>query len=352
MPQRNELFADSPVLLIDDIAENLQLLEKMLNWAGFGNLRSFTSAQGALSILPEFDPHLVIVDLMMPGMTGYEFLENVRSDPSHDPLLPVLVFTADLTTEAKVRALELGASDFLTKPGDAIEIGLRVRHFLAARRLHVELQKHNEELEAKVHERTEHLAIARKEAVEILAMASEYRDDDTGQHSHRVGDMSAAIAEELGMNEDFVEALRLVAPLHDIGKIGIPDYILHKPGKLTTEEYEAIKLHVSIGAKLLYGKSSPLLNLAWEIAKFHHERWDGRGYGTGLVADGIPISARIVAVADAFDAITNDRPYRKGRSASEAMEELNSMSGKQFDPKVVEALNRVLDGALTLQKAA
>lgn len=340
-----ELTADlagSPVLLIDDNAANLTLLQRTLEWGGFTNIHACARGREGLDLLPAVNPHLVILDLMMPGMSGYEFLEAVGRKQHAEGLLPILVYTADLTAQAKIRALELGAADFLTKPGEAVEICLRVRNFLRTRLMHVELQRSNEVLESRVQRRTEHLAIARKEAITLLGKASEYRDDDTGQHSQRVGDVSASIAAEIGLDGQTVESIRLVAPLHDIGKIGIPDHILHKPGSLTEDEYEEMKLHVKIGADLLARCASPMLQLAQEIALYHHERWDGKGYIRGLAGEDIPIGARIVAVADTFDAITNDRPYRQARPVSVALEIIANASGTQFDPLVVEAIHRVL----------
>jgi putative two-component system response regulator len=335
-------IAQTRLMAIDDNVENLRLLERVLEWAGFRNVRCFTSGQEGLDAITSFNPDLIILDLNMPKMNGYEFLKRVRQEFSTTCYLPVLVYTADLSMEAKIRALELGASDFLTKPGDAVEIKLRITYFLRAQQLHFDLQHHNQLLELKVRQRTELLDVARMEAVELLAGACEYRDDDTGKHTQRVGELSAAIAQELGLDPDFVESLRLVAPLHDVGKIAIPDYILHKPGSLSTEEYGIMKCHVGIGANLLEQKTSPLLQLAAEIARYHHERWDGKGYQAGLAGEAIPLSARIVTVADTFDAITNDRPYRARRSVSEALQELTNMAGSQFDPSIVAALHRHL----------
>lgn len=335
-------MARSPLLLIDDSVENLKVLERMLEWAGYANVHSCTGAKQGLDALGVFHPELIILDLMMPVMDGYEFLKRIREDSPHGGFLPILVFTADLSSEARTKALDLGAADFLTKPGDAIEIQLRVRNFLRMRKMHAELQNQNEILEARVRQRTEHLTIARKEAVEVLASACEYRDDDTGQHARRVGETSAGIASELGLEPDFVESLGLAAPLHDLGKIAIPDTILFKPEKLSEEEFTLMKRHPGIGADLLGEKTSPLLQLAKEIALYHHERWDGNGYEAGLAGEAIPLSARIVCVADAFDAMTSDRPYREARSRFEALEELKAMSGTQFDPAIVKALHRYL----------
>ncbi len=345
-------MAESPLMLIDDNCGNLHLLSCVLQWAGFTNLRSYTCARSALNDLATFDPHLIILDLSMPGMNGYEFLHRVREAAPPNAFTPILVYTADLTPEARNRALELGASDFLTKPGDAIEIKLRVRNFLRTRKMHTDVIDQNHLLEERVRERTEHLQLAWREAVELLGAACDYRDDDTGRHTHRVGELSAEIAAELGCSAAFVESIRLVAPLHDVGKIAIPDAILHKPSRLTDDEYESMKAHVEIGAALLSQKTSPLLQMGMDIAKYHHERWDGGGYCEGISGEGIPLCARIVCVADAFDAMTNDRPYRKGWTAERALFELNTCAGAQFDPEVVAAINRVMHEAVTSDRMA
>lgn len=346
-------LAQCPLLLIDDNAENLKLLNRVLEWAGYTNICSTTSAKEGLELIPILHPDLVILDLLMPEMDGYEFLRSCQEGSALGGFLPILVFTADLSPEAKNRALELGASDFLTKPGDAIEIQLRVRNFLRMRNMHTELEDQNLILEAKVQQRSEHLVIAWKETVAVLANACEFRDDQTGQHARRVGELSSEIARILGQSSSFVESIRLVAPLHDIGKIAIPDPVLFKPGKLSEAEIKEMRRHVAIGANLLSEKTSPLLQMAREIAEFHHERWDGKGYEAGLAGNSIPLSARIVCVADAFDAMTNDRPYQKGRAHFKALEELRAEAGKQFDPDIVDAIHRVFEAEpLSAKKAA
>lgn len=351
-PKPGDSMARSPLLLIDDNVENLKLLERLLEWAGYANVRCCTSALEGLAAIDAFKPDLIILDLRMPEVDGYEFLRRVREDAAVGTFIPILVFTADLTSEARTQALELGAADFLTKPGDAVEIQLRVRNFLRMRKMHIELENQNQILESKVRERTELLTIARLEAIEVLASACEYRDDDTGHHARRVGTLSAGIAGELGLDADFVESIQLAAPLHDLGKIGIPDNILFKPAKLSDEEYAVMRRHAALGAALLGEKKSPLLQLAREIAEFHHERWDGKGYDSGRSGLDIPLSARIVSVADTYDAITNDRPYRKGRTQFEALEEIKAMAGTQFDPAVVEALYRFMNFAPSASRQA
>ncbi len=331
-------LAQSSIMIVDDNSSNLMILERVLNLINLKNIRSFSRSRVALDSFLCAPPDLLILDLAMPELDGYAFLEAIGESRPQDKLLPVLVYTADLGAEAKIRALGMGATDFLTKPGDAVEIQLRVHNFLSMARLHRDLQWYASHLEDRVLERTADLELSRREAVMLLSRAAEYRDDETGQHTMRVGDLSARLAEKLGLDINFGASLRMVAPLHDVGKIGIPDYILRKPTTLTEDEYALMKTHAIIGGDLLAETQSPLLQLAKEIARHHHERWDGKGYPSGLAGEDIPISARIVAVADAYDAITNDRPYRKARTQHEALVEIRHQSGHQFDPTVVDAL--------------
>ncbi|TMI98780.1 MAG: HD domain-containing protein [Bacillati bacterium ANGP1] len=211
--------------------------------------------------------------------------------------------------------------------------------------LHLQLRGRNALLELRVRERTRELEDAYFEMAERLAAAAEFRDDDTGEHARRVGELSAVLARNLGLAADEVELIRRAAPLHDVGKIGIPDHILLKPGTLIPEEFELMKTHVKVGAGILSEGKSGLLRLAEEIALTHHERWDGTGYPVGLKGEAIPLSGRIVAVADVFDAIISPRPYRKARSTEEAIEVIENGAGSQFDPRVVDALMAHVDQA-------
>jgi putative two-component system response regulator len=231
--------------------------------------------------------------------------------------------------------------DFLTKPFDAVEVVLRIKNLLRTRSLHRQLQGQNELLDQKIRKRTAELEDTQVEILERLALAAEYRDDDTGEHTKRVGETAARIAEALGWSKADVELMRRAAPLHDVGKIGISDSILLKPGKLTPEEFELMKTHTTLGAKMLSGGQFPLLKLAEQIALTHHERWDGTGY-IGLSQEAIPLAGRIVTVADVFDALTSERPYKKAWSWNEAIEEIQSQSGRQFDPHVIETFLNVV----------
>lgn len=331
---------DARILLVDDEHPNVLLLERLLHRSGFARYRSTTDARAVLQLFDDFQPDLVVLDLHMPHMDGFVLLEQLQARVPADAFLPILVLTADISSAAKQKALASGAKDFLTKPLDIVEIGLRIRNLLHTRFLHLRLQDQNELLADRVRERTRELEVARQETLERLARASEYRDFDTGKHAQRVGELSALIAEELGLAEEQVTLIRLAAPLHDVGKIGVPDAVLLKPSNLTREEFEQMKSHTAIGAGLLSGSRSPLLQLAQEIALYHHERWDGLGYAR-LQGPEAPLAARIVALADVFDALTHDRPYRDAWSMDRVIEEIRQQSGLQFDPMVVEAFLRV-----------
>jgi putative two-component system response regulator len=317
------------------------LLEGILQEEDYSDCRSITDSRQVLPIFLEYQPDLILLDLQMPYLDGFEVMKQLRGRVAPGAFLPILVLTADITSEAKRRALTEGATDFLTKPFDATEVLLRIRNLLQTRALHLQLQNQNQLLEQKVRERTLELEQTQIEIMERLALAAEYRDDDTGEHTRRVGQMSAQIAQTLGLSEAEVELIRRAAPLHDVGKIAIPDSILLKPGRLTPEEYEQMKKHAMLGAKMLSGGRFPLLQMAEEIALTHHERWDGTGYML-LHGETIPIAGRIVAVADVFDALTSERPYKKAWSHRAAMDEIQGQSGRQFDPRVVDAFLEVV----------
>src|SRR5579859_1503608 len=322
------------ILIVDDQPSNVLLLEALLQDDDLGVLRSVADSRQVLPAFLDFQPDLVLLDLQMPHPDGFEVMQQLRRCILPEQFLPILVLTANIAPEAKRRALAEGASDFLTKPFDPAEVILRVRNLLHTRYLHLQLQDHNQQLDTKVRERTAELEETQLEILERLALAAEYRDDDTGEHTKRVGRMSAEIAQVLGLSPAEVELIRRAAPLHDVSKIAIPDAILLKPSQLTIEEFEQMKTHTSIGAKMLSGGRFPLLQLAEEIARSHHERWDGSGY-MGLVREQIPVAGRIVTVADVFDALNNERPYKKAWSRADAFEEIQRQSGRQFDPRIV-----------------
>jgi putative two-component system response regulator len=278
----------------------------------------------------------------MPHLDGLEVMRQLN-EIAEATYLPILILSADVTPEARREALSRGAKDFVNKPFQAEEILLRMRTLLETRFLYIQIQGQNQLLEAKVRERTRALEAAQIEIVERLAMAAEFRDDNTGQHTQRVGQTSALIARQLGMPDTQVALIRRAAPLHDVGKIGIPDTILMKIGRLTPEEFNVVKTHTQIGARILSGGKFPLLRLAEEIAFSHHERWDGTGYH-GLPDVTIPLAGRIVAVADVFDALIQQRPYKAAWPIADAIAEIDRQRGRQFDPAVVNAFLRVVAG--------
>jgi putative two-component system response regulator len=330
-------LADSRILIVDDEPGNVQLLQRILVREGYLRVTGLSNPREAMAVIDEDRLDVVLLDLHMPVVDGYQILESITTslEPARRTL-PVIVLTADATPEARRRALTSGAADFITKPFDVVEVALRIRNTLERHQLHSEVRRQNELLEDRVRARTLELERAHLETFERLALAAEYRDDDTGKHTRRVGGVARAIAEKLGMAAIDLDLLELAAGLHDVGKIGVPDGILLKPDRLTVEEFEVVKTHTVIGAKILSGSHSPLLQLAEIIAGSHHERWDGRGYH-GLVGEDIPLHARITTLADAFDAMTSDRPYRSARSPEEANEEIRRERGGQFDPNVVDA---------------
>jgi putative two-component system response regulator len=235
-----------------------------------------------------------------------------------------------------LRALDQGARDYLTKPFDRSELLARVRNLIEAHRLHKLVRDENALLEARVHERTRELRNTRLQIVQRLGRAAEYRDNETGYHILRMSHTSALLARSLGWDPGRCELLLHASPMHDIGKIGIPDHILLKPGKLSPEEWEIMKTHTTIGAHILEGDDSDVLTLAREIALTHHEKWDGTGYPQGLAADDIPVAGRIVAIADVFDALTSERPYKTAWGVDQAVDFLKHNSGAHFDPALIE----------------
>jgi putative two-component system response regulator len=323
------------ILIVDDEPGNVLLLEQILRGEGYVNLRSTTDSRDVFPLFVEAEPDLILLDLMMPELSGFEVMERLEYLVPEETFLPILVLTADATPEAKSKALSGGATDFLTKPFDQSEVVLRIRNLLEMRAMHQHLRQQNEILETRVRERTADLEQAQIEILDRLARAAEFRDDDTGQHTARVGQTAALLAERAGLPHEQVNLIRCAAPLHDVGKIGISDLILLKPGKLTDEEFATMKMHAPIGAALLSGGHSDLVRMAELIAGSHHERWDGCGYPNALQGQSIPVEGRILAIADVFDALTHERPYKKAWTILEAVAEIERQGGMQFDPQLV-----------------
>jgi putative two-component system response regulator len=334
------------------------MVRKHLRDARYKSIVTLSDASAALDAIRQQRPALLLLDIVMPQITGLEILRLLRTDPGTRHL-PVLILTASTEAETRRSALELGATDFLAKPVDPLELVPRVRNALTTKDFQDRLARHAGDLEQIVCRRTAELEASRKEVIHCLARAAEYRDDVTGQHVVRVGRFAGIIARALGFRPADAEALELAAQLHDVGKIGIPDAILHEPGKLDPEmfavmrrhcafgnrilapladaDYARLRQHVDLGAGLLNISSSPIISLAARIAQTHHERWDGTGYPLGLAGEDIPLEGRITAVADVFDALSSARPYKQALPREKCFAILTEGRGTHFDPTVLDA---------------
>ncbi len=341
-PDRLALLTQAAhIVIIDDEETNVRMLTRVLERAGFQSISGLTDARELPALLVRTPADLVITDLRMPNCDGFAVLDMLGPFINQERL-PVLFMTGDGSRDTRTQALAAGAKDFVTKPYDMVEVLLRVRNLLESRLLFQDLRKQNRTLLESATGRTRELESTRIEVIVRLALAVEDRDDDTGQHNQRVGDMSAKLAEAIGWTREDAGLLRRAAALHDVGKIGIPDALLRKPGPLTESELRVMRTHATIGARILGGSQVPLLQLAETIAISHHEGWDGTGYPKGLKGNAIPVAGRIVAVADAFDALTNTRPYRPARSSRAALQVLRDEHDKQLEGRLVEALERII----------
>lgn len=327
-------YPDAAILVVDDEESSVRSLTRLLGAAGYVHIHATTSPTEVPSLVVEHHPDLVLLDFHMPELDGIAVLEQLRSAISAQSFLPVLMLTGDHSREARHRALAAGATDFVSKPFELHEVLLRIRNLLQIRYLHLQITAHSQQLEQRVLARTAELEDAQLDTLERLALAAEFRDDETGRHTERVGEIAALLAATLGLPEEAVFLIRRAAPLHDVGKIGIPDAILRKPGPLSTEEFERMQAHTTIGARLLSGGRSPVIRWAEEIALTHHEHWDGRGYPQGLAGDDIPVAGRVVMVADVFDALSSNRVYRVAWPSDQVLTYIRRYAGRRFDPQV------------------
>ncbi len=329
------------ILLIDDDPDICQTIERLLRQANYHNLGIMSGPEGLIDAYMRQRPDLLIIDYKLPPTNGLAVLKMLRPvDYNVHP--PVIMITGSGDESAKMAALEAGVSDFLPKTFEPFELVLRVRNVLKTHQLFLEVQRQKTWLEETVRQRTSELRIARREVYERLAGAIEYRDDATGAHTKRVGDLSSRVALELGSAPEFALHIATAALLHDLGKIAVPDSIILKKGKLTNDERLDMEKHSMFGAQMLSGSGEPILAMACEIALSHHEWWDGTGYPHGLRGTEIPLSGRIVAAVDAYDAMMSDRPYRGALNAETAVNELVNGRGTQFDPRVVDAVLAVI----------
>ena len=326
---------DMRILVVDDYEPNATLLRLLLTKWGFHRVTCLTDSARVAGHCEADPPDLVLLDLNMPHPDGFAILRSLRHLIQGKVPMPVLVLTAETSSALKRQALAGGARDFLSKPFDADEVRLRVGNLLQLRSLQLAQHRTALDLEERVRDRTKELEEARLDVLSRLARAGEFRDDETGEHTRRVARTARLLSLHAGFDDGLASGLEIAAPLHDIGKIGVPDAILLKPGRLTDAERETMQRHAEIGAEMLDGGASELLCLARDIALSHHERWDGTGYPAGAAGEEIPLGGRIVALADVFDALTHERPYKRAWSTVEAVAEISSQAGRQFDPRLV-----------------
>ena len=341
MPHNQSLVLHAPILIVDPDITHSSLLARMLEWAGYVNVTVSAKAPEALALFERLNPDLVLLDLAMRGDGAPLLLSQLRARADRI-FLPVIAFTTNLTREARQLAVAQGASDIIVKFGDSDDLLMRIGNFLQIRYIHGRLREENLTLEETVTIRTAALELANRDLAERMAHAVEYRHDEAGDHASRVGSLSVRIGQILGIESGLLDVLRVAAGLHDVGNVAVPDLVLLKPGPLDAAEREIMQLHVSVGAELLARGHSPLLAMAKEIALSHHEHWNGKGYPRGFRKELIPLTGRIVAIADVYDALTHDRPYRKAKSNGEALAEIDALTGTQFDPTVARAFRQVL----------
>jgi putative two-component system response regulator len=323
------------ILVVDDQPANVLLLERMLHGAGCTKVSSTTRSSEVCALHVEHRYDLILLDLQMPGMDGFQVMEGLKAIEV-DGYLPVLVITAQ--PELKLLALRAGAKDFISKPFDRLEVLARVYNLLEVRLLHQALRDLNATLEQRVSDRTAELHDGYLETIFTLTRAAEHKDEDTGSHVQRISHYCRELARLLGMDADFVEQICIASPMHDVGKIGIPDNILLKPGGFTPEEWEIMKTHAAMGSEILGDSKSPYLQMGAEIARDHHERWDGSGYPNGKRGAAIPLAARIMNICDIYDALRSARPYKRAFDHLLAMEIITVGDGRtqpaHFDPNV------------------
>lgn len=326
------------VLIIDDEETNRKLFSAIVEKHGY-EYENAVNGQEGLDKMDGFKPHLILLDVMMPVMNGYEFLEAVKKDEEHSRV-PVIMLTALTDRESRHKGLEMGAVDFLSKPIDMTEFSIRVKNVLQVKEYQDFLRQHNEILEETVARRTSDLKIAFLDSIYRLTIAAEYKDEDTALHIKRISRYVEVFAELLGYSEEEVEVMSYASPMHDVGKIGIPDAILFKKGPLSEEEFNNMQNHTIIGGKILSGSDSEYLKSAAKFALYHHEKYDGSGYPHGLKGEDIPMEGRMLTIVDQYDALRSKRVYKEGFSHEKAMEIITEgddrTNPKDFDPRLMD----------------
>ncbi|QPJ66181.1 MAG: response regulator [Candidatus Nitrohelix vancouverensis] len=343
-----EDYKNSKILIIDDEIANIALLEVILEQQDYHNYRSVSDSRNAFALYEEFQPDLVLLDLRMPYLNGFQVMAEFQKSKKNSSV-PIMVLTADHDFHNRVEALQQGAKDFLTKPLNPVEVSQRIRNLLEVRLMNARLQRHNSILETAVRKRTRELSETRLEIINRLGRAGEYRDNETGNHVIRIGRFSASLGKAMGLTPDHCELLLNSSPMHDIGKIGIPDSILLKPGPLDEAEWVIMKKHTLFGGEIFSGNNSDVISAAQCIALQHHEKWDGSGYPNGLKEEDISVDARIVAVCDVFDALTSIRPYKKAWPLDDALAFIEKNRGTHFDPWALDKFVGVVPEFLVIK---
>jgi putative two-component system response regulator len=359
-PSRNDAISHetAKIMIVDDEAFNIKVVQKHLSLAGYKNFITSSDPRPVMEMIAKNLPDVILLDIMMPEVSGLDIIKQLHENPLLS-YIPVIVLTAADNEEIRLEALELGATDFLSKPVNLAELVVRVRNALVVKAHHDHLKHYAEDLSREIRQRTAELAASRLELIHCLARTAEFRDNETGRHVIRVGRYAEVIARKLNLDERTIELIAHAAPLHDMGKVGIPDGILLKPNALTPEEFEIMqkhsvygkytfepmsqeewqvfKSHTFFGEMIMDIESSPLITMASKIALTHHEKWDGSGYPLGLAGEDIPLGGRITAVADVFDALSSRRPYKPPLPMNRCFEIMQEGRGSHFDPEVLDA---------------
>ena len=329
------------IVIVDDEPMNVSLLESVLTGDGYLNTLGVTDPRRVAGLYGDEPIDLLLLDIRMPYLDGYQVMEGMAERIAIDDMI-VMVLTAQADVRTRLKALDRGARDFVTKPFHPGEVLSRIRNMLETQVLHRWYRRRNEFLEAEVGSRTRELEATRLEVIHRLGRAAEYRDNETGLHVIRMSQCCQQLALAAGLGEGHGEAILHASPMHDVGKIGIPDKVLLKPGALTSEEWTLMMTHATIGGDLLAGHDSEILKMASMIALTHHEKWDGTGYPAGLKAEDIPLEGRITAICDVFDALTSERPYKKPWPVAAAVAFLESNEGSHFDAALVACFKDIL----------